>query len=406
MSFSLGTYRGEFTVEFRVKFPGPTNDDIPPTSLSGELVTLANSSVGAPARIAVWYEKSIATSATGNIYVTSSAGKLSIDSAPIFNDDFYNISLVKEQATGSLALRIIRCEGGTVLYSTSSFAATSSVGFPFDTTYSSAYLGRTAEGLSTPQFWGQEFRAWDDALTENELKSHAWHFESYGRETSYDNDKLQIHLRLNEGSSADASGTLTLLDSTIYGNNGTGSYVPGVNPYTKFLNQYEYIPGIDYGWNQEKVRVYSGSMIDSADVYEDERFVSLEFNMYDALNEDISHVMSSYDELGRFIGLPVNRYREEYEGLQQLRETYFKRLQGQLNFRVFVDMLDFFDSSFVSVVEKLLPARTLFKWDELVVESHMLERPKYQYQLRPIKEGLIEISGSISVVDRYEDDYA
>jgi len=169
------------------------------------------------------------------------------------------------------------------------------------------------------------------------------------------------------------------------------------------LLDYAYIPGIDYGWNQEKVRVFDGSSIDVQDAYQDERYVSLEFNMYDALNEDISHVMTSYDELGSFIGLPVNRYRDDYEGLRQMRETYFKRLQGPLNFRVFVDMLDFFDSSFVSVVERLIPARAIFKGDEMIVESHMLERPKYQYQLRPIREGLIDISGSIAMVDRGDD---
>jgi hypothetical protein len=62
-------------------------------------------------------------------------------------------------------------------------------------------------------------------------------------------------------------------------------------------------------------------------------------------------------------------------------------------------MLDFFDTSFVGMVERLLPARSIFKGDEIVVESHMLERPKYQYQLRPVREGIIDISGSIAVSD-------
>jgi hypothetical protein len=212
-----------------------------------------------------------------------------------------------------------------------------------------------------------------------------------------------VHWRMNEGSTTDSNGLISVVDSTSHSIVGTGSFPLDSQPYTKFLEQYAYIPSIDYGWNQEKVRVFDGSRISPADVYQDERFVSLEFNMYDALNEDISHIMASYDELTRVIGLPMNRYREDYEGLRQMRETYFKRLQGPLNFRVFVDMLDFFDTSFSSIVERLLPARTSFKGDELIVESHMLERPKYQYQLRPILEGRIEVSGSISVVDRGSD---
>jgi hypothetical protein len=180
-------------------------------------------------------------------------------------------------------------------------------------------------------------------------------------------------------------------------------FAPSSQCFTKFLEDYSYIPSIEYGWNQEKVRTFSGSRIDPFDVYDDERLVSLEINMYDALNEDISHVMASYGELGDVLGLPVNRYREDYEGLARMRETYFKRLQGNLNFRVFADALDFFDTSFSSMVERLIPARSDFKGDELIVESHMLERPKYQYQLRPIVEGLIEVSGSISIVDREGD---
>lgn len=259
---------------------------------------------------------------------------------------------------------------------------------------------------SSGEFWAQEIRLWDRALTQEEVRSHALHFESYGTETSYDNKDLVLHWRLNEGGAADSLGNVYVTDSTHFGTTGTGSnFTPDEEAYTKFLEDYSYIPGLEYGWNQEKVRTLSGSIIDPQDAYFDERFVSLEFNMYDALNEDISHVISSYEEIGDFLGAPMGRYRDEYEGLQQMRETYFKRLQGNLNLRIFVDMLDFFDTSFIGIIEKVLPARALFKGDETVVESHMLERSKYQYHVRPVREGTFDISGSISIVDRDEDTY-
>lgn len=391
-----------YTLEFRVRFPGPTNDDMPPTELSGALVTLRSGS--APfSNIALWYEKASATSQTGNVYLTSSAGRLTLASASIFDDNFYNLSVVRERVTGSVSIHAHRYDAGELVYSTSSVVLTGSAGHPFGADYYTVELGSSAVTPSSGQFWGQEFRLWRAGLLEEELLAHAAHFESYGREVSYDNDELLVHWRLADGAATNGSGQFHAANSALTGTIGTGSnFAASSNPFDKFLESYAYIPGIDYGWNQEKVRVYSGSSIEPRDRYTDERFASLEFNMYDALNEDISHVMSSYEELNNFLGLPVNRYREEYEGLQQMRETYFKRLQGQLNFRVFVDMLDFFDSSFVSIVEKLIPARVMFKGDELVVESHMLERPKYQYQLRPVVEGHIEISGSISIVDRAE----
>ncbi|HEU5118704.1 MAG TPA: hypothetical protein VFT74_19070 [Isosphaeraceae bacterium] len=321
-------------------------------------------------------------------------------SASIFDDRFYNLAVVKERSTGSIWIYTSRCEDGDVVFSSASVAWSGSIGYPTDWDYHKVELGSSVLRSSRGQFWGHEFRLWSDALSPGELEAHSQHFESYGRESSWLNRDLLIHWRLSDDATVSP---FYPTDSTPNRRAGTGSLPVGAEQWSKSLEQYSYIPGIDYGWNQEKVRVYNGSKIEAQDVYHDERFVSLEFNMYDALNEDISHMMSSYDELNNFVGLPVNRYREDYEGLRQMRETYFKRLQGSLNLRVFVDMLDFFDSSFVSIVEKLLPARSLFKGDEVIVESHMLERPKYQYQLRPVVEGLIDISGSISVVD-YGDD--
>jgi hypothetical protein len=76
--------------------------------------------------------------------------------------------------------------------------------------------------------------------------------------------------------------------------------------------------------------------------------------------------------------MPASRYRDEYEGLRALRDRYFKKLTADLNFRAFADMMQLFDTSFVDMVRKLIPARAKFLGSRLVVESHMLERPKTQ----------------------------
>lgn len=386
----------DYSVELRVRFPLSSDSNLTPTELSGALWTLSSGS----AFVSAWYEKPSATSTTGNLYITSSAGRLTLASASIFDDRFYSVSYVRGAADRTTSFRVMRHEDDRLTYSTSS----EGTGVSTENSYLRLTLGSSAVVPSSGQFWGQELRLWSAKLNQRELEAHSLHFESYGREVSYNDRDLVIHWRLDDGVAANSSGQVMAVDSTLNRAHGSGSgFTPDTQASTKFLEEYAYIPSIDYGWNQEKVRTYSGSRIDPFDAYHDERFVSLEFNMYDALNEDISHVMTSYGELSDFIGLPVNRYREDYEGLSQMRETYFKRLQGQLNFRVFVDMLEFFDSSFVSLVERLLPARSEFKGDELIVESHMLERPKYQYHLRPIIEGRIEISGSISVVDRGDD---
>jgi hypothetical protein len=386
----------DHSVEFRVRFPLAGDENLPPTVLSGALWTLSSGS----AFVSAWYEKPSLSSTTGNLYITSSMGRLTIASASVFDDKFYNVSYTRGIGDRSAALTAMRHEDGELVYAVSA----SATGRPTEVSYTRLDLGSSVLVPSSGQFWGQELRLWSAKLSPSELEAHSMHFESYGRSASFDNRDLKVHWRLSEGFAADSGGAFTVLDSTANHSDGSSTgFRPSSVNYQKFLEGYAYIPSIDYGWNQEKVRTFSGSRIDPFDAYHDERFVSLEFNMYDALNEDISHLMVSYDELTRMIGMPVNRYREDYEGLGQMRETYFKRLQGRLNFRSFVDMLDFFDSSFSAIVERLLPARSSFRGDELIVESHMLERPKYQYQLRPVIEGRIEVSGSIAVVDRGDD---
>lgn len=394
---ALFPYGSDFSVEFRVKFPLASDQNSTVTQLSGALWTLSSSSL----YTSVWYEKVNVSSTTGTVYVTSSMGRLSLPSLPIFDDRFYNLSFQRAADDGIDRLSIMRHEEGEQVFSASGSLA----GHVLEKTYFRLELGSSVLSPSRGEFWGHELRLWSAQLSQLELEAHSKHFESYGREITANNSDLVAHWRLADDSSTDSSGSMILLDSTPSHFDGVGGGFPALGtPFQKFIESFAYIPSIDYGWNQQKIRTFSGSRIDPSEAFLDEPFVAVEFNMYDALNEDISHLLVSYDELTGMIGLPVNRYREDYEGLSQMRETYFKRLQGNLNFRVFVDMLDFFDSSFSSMMQRLLPARSSFLGDELVVESHMLERPKYQYQLRPVRESLIDIAGSITIVDR-EDDF-
>ena len=62
-------------------------------------------------------------------------------------------------------------------------------------------------------------------------------------------------------------------------------------------------------------------------------------------------------------------------------------------------MLEFFDRSFIDLVKRLLPARTIFLGDEFVVESHMLERPKLQWNYRR-QEIPLQLEGAIQIFIR------
>jgi len=74
-------------------------------------------------------------------------------------------------------------------------------------------------------------------------------------------------------------------------------------------------------------------------------------------------------------------------------------LNGSINFRLFADLLEFFDRSFIGMIRRLIPARAVFIGDEFVVESHMLERPKVQWNYRR-REKELDLEGVIRVYIR------
>lgn len=390
---------GNFAFEIRIKFPNANNQYLVPTQLSGTILTISNPVIK-HSNFALWYEKNSLSSLTGNIFITSSAGKLQMQSLPIFDDDFYNFSIIKNKETGSLSLNIAKYESAELQYHTSSILYSGSIGFFEDVEYSTYDIGMSsAMGATTsPEFFAQEFRAWNSFISEDEFLSHCTNFHSYGKNITIENDKLKIHWRLDDGVESDSSGTFYVTDSTLNNVVGTGSNFPALsNNFTKFLLDYSVLQFPD-GTDNEKIRIVNNDYV-TTDLYKDTNTVSIEINMYDALNDDIMNIVSSYSELNKFIGLPVNKYREDYEGLIQMRETYFKRLQGKLNFKLFSNMLNDFDLNFVKMIQNLIPARSNFRGTELVIESHMLQRLKYQYNVRPVIEGIVDISGSIQIVD-------
>src|SRR5690606_692137 len=107
-----------------------------------------------------------------------------------------------------------------------------------------------------------------------------------------------------------------------------------------------------------------------------------------------------------YIGSPNGIYQDSYQELDGVRTKYFNDLKGKINFTKFVDLIEFFDRSFITMVRKLIPARAFFIGDEIVVESHMLERSKVQVLPRRGKD-ILDLEGRIQFVSRfYEVDFS
>jgi hypothetical protein len=111
---------------------------------------------------------------------------------------------------------------------------------------------------------------------------------------------------------------------------------------------------------------------------DDVRF-SIDFSLTDTLNKDIINMFSTFESLENYIGSPELVYSPDYPDLEKLRNVYFNRLKGKLNFRAFLDFYSWFDSTISSFIEQLLPRKSVYKGTNFLIESHVLERHKQEY---------------------------
>jgi hypothetical protein len=237
----------------------------------------------------------------------------------------------------------------------------------------------------TQGYYG-EFRHWTRALSASETEDHALHFESVGIEDPQEEPyPLYLHWALNEDKTASASGFgffSGVTDLSRNGRNGFGNYFgQSATPYDKFLLDYNYLsPSIDLKWSENKIRIRNKSELTIDDVASDTNEVSLEFNLVESLNEDITKIFSTFDIVNNVIGKPVNKYRDEYADLEAIRREYFERLGDSIHFTQFFKLFKWFDRKLSDSIKQLLPARVKFVGGEQVVESHFLERSKYGYK--------------------------
>ncbi len=422
LTFGSGSYTGSYLVsspftgsvgaiECMVKFPTTASSDLTPSVTTGCLWTLNAYSgsdgfyYGFPFSLGdgenmgfyqLYYTKAGVASYTGSLFLSSSEGNLALTGVQLFDNRWYNIAFNRDFISGTINLSVRGLDRDTIdVKLTSSLSGNLGVS---DHNVYNLWVGKT--GSLWSEYWMQEVRVWDEKLSENELDDHCLNYQSYGTDEFNDNQYLKLHWRLNENITASAGGSISsIVDVGIYNFGGIGyGFKPG-NQYKRFLNDYNFIASPEHGWTEELVRVLPSSKVKPRDAFTGNRLLALEFNMIDALNEDISQIISGLDNFNLAIGLPVNKYRNDYHDLDVLRKNYFKRLQGRLNFRVFADMLEFFDRSFLKMVRKLIPAHSIFIGDQFVVQSHMLERPKIEIMYTG-QEPTLDIEGKLVLYER------
>ena len=268
-------------------------------------------------------------------------------------------------------------------------------------------------------------RFWSKALTNEERKEHARNFTSLGVEDPLKNfgfsqevtgsfEKLRLDISTDQPVvKSDTSGNVSpLIDfSQQFGTVGDPAGVSslrGFEPSAQIIKpeRFDY-SAISYLFDEpttsNKVRVLGmteGPNIAEYDtlvapVYEipkaaepvdDVRF-SIEFSVSQALNEDIMKIFATLNALDNAIGSPNAMFSEEYFDLRQMREIYFNRLVGEVNYTAFFEFFRWIDESFDSMVSSLIPKKTNYKGFNMIVEGHALERSRVPYNTGDIYLG-------------------
>lgn len=285
------------------------------------------------------------------------------------------------------------------------------------------YLNSTLDASSTArttEFAGRasNVRFWSKDLSEEEWREHVRNYKSLGvidplvnynyvtnRTGSFEKLRLSILEKQTE-KSASLSGAITFIDFSENGFHASGSGWPTTGSVlVGDLADRSYLsPYFDEYSTSEKIRVRGFSdeeyLKDApwatlGQAYElpanetplDDPRLSIEFSLIDSLNKDIINMFATLDAMATAIGSPELAFSPDYPDLEKLRNVYFNRISEKLNFRSFFEFYRWFDTSISSFIEQLVPRKTKFKGTNFVVESHMLERHKIEYQSSEIYLG-------------------
>ena len=127
-------------------------------------------------------------------------------------------------------------------------------------------------------------------------------------------------------------------------------------------------------------------------------YFAFEKSMYQVISEEILNYFANLRDFNNLIGAPVNQWRTEYKDLNFMREKFFEK-DGvdQLDFDKFYEFYKWFDTSLSVMLQQLVPASANVAEEvRTVIESHILERSKYQRKFPFIDNvGQSDIEGNV-----------
>ncbi|MDP3987114.1 MAG: LamG-like jellyroll fold domain-containing protein, partial [Nanoarchaeota archaeon] len=258
-------------------------------------------------------------------------------------------------------------------------------------------------------------RVWMDYLEDEEIRSHAIDVENFGVLYPYENITLKKNAYLGKEipkieslaldwnfdlvTGSDSNGQF-YIDDLSSGSSGIQSRYGWYSAITKkqhtgrgdfFLSNDSEVVDVEFlSSAKQKIpeTIDHDGMIEilsrddetfTRDTAPIDFFFAIEKSMYQTISEEMLNWFSTVMDFNNLVGMPVNRYRREYKDLSKLRQLFFERVGNTPDVEKYVDYYKWFDSSIAQMIRQLVPASAnISDQVENVIESHILERSKYQ----------------------------
>ena len=103
--------------------------------------------------------------------------------------------------------------------------------------------------------------------------------------------------------------------------------------------------------------------------------------MYASVSEEMLKAVSTIKDFNNLVGEPVNKYRQNYREMEWLRTHFFNTVGNEPDIESFLEFYKWIDDSIVEVVKQFVPlSADMVDSNANIIESHVLERNKYQHQ--------------------------
>ena len=132
-----------------------------------------------------------------------------------------------------------------------------------------------------------------------------------------------------------------------------------------------------------------------------DNYFALEKSFYQVISDEMMKMFSTAKDFSNLMGKAVDRYRTNYKRINFIRGLFFDKVESDPDFDKFTEYFKWIDGSISRFVSQLFPVSARHS-DQIsdIVESHILERNKYQNKLpiltrHPSTEGQIRGSSEL-----------